>query len=452
MRVYCKACEQDMTQEYNEADCKDDICALCKFKLLKQEPALPEPKTGICGRCYGEPVEVFPANCNEKPENLIGQPIGQYHCPDCGAMVVAGSPHPDMCQKCIDRKHPAFDLLKQEQPKPKITDVRMECLKCHRISTVGNAIPDIDGEGSLGCPFCYDKDLERVALVEQPLSDSEQVFPKPLNPAQAAMMGIMPEAIKDTTNIDKCSDCPYNPFGRETAEEKEVNDKLYNTQEPSDSEPSDDWCKKLIDFIYPDVDKMTDEEVETELRRLNIDTTVSMNKVRLALQKAKDKKQSLSEPSDSEQGEFRKTHFDEIKANAYGMETPQFCGWLYTVIYDSYAEIDRLTEEIFNIKRLCNYYDEFGEVSQPDYVLPDLADNVMGIFAELQQRIQQLEAKLAEFRAYNEGDNAIVVIEQLEKELAEAKDELENYKLEHSRRCGEIRDLKDELEQAKKTK
>ncbi|MDD5011787.1 MAG: hypothetical protein PHQ00_06665, partial [Phycisphaerae bacterium] len=201
----------------------------------------------------------------------------------------------------------------------------MECLKCHRISTVGNAIPDIDGEGSLGCPFCYDKDLERVALVEQP-------------------------------------------------------------------------------------------------------------------------------PSDSEQGEFRKTHFDEIKANAYGMETPQFCGWLYTVIYDSYAEIDRLTEEIFNIKRLCNYYDEFGEVSQPDYVLPDLADNVMGIFAELQQRIQQLEAKLAEFRAYNEGDNAIVVIEQLEKELAEAKDELENYKLEHSRRCGEIRDLKDELEQAKKTK
>ncbi|MFA7100673.1 MAG: hypothetical protein WC196_02780 [Bacilli bacterium] len=31
------------------------------------------------------------------------------HCPDCGAMVVAGSPHPDMCQKCIDRRHPAFD-------------------------------------------------------------------------------------------------------------------------------------------------------------------------------------------------------------------------------------------------------------------------------------------------------------------------------------------------------
>jgi len=171
--------------------------------------------------------------------------------------------------KLIDYHNEA--LLKQEQPKPKITDVRMECLKCHRISTVGNAIPDIDGEGSLGCPFCYDKDLERVALVEQPpsdseqaltaaylkgvadgkeqpLSDSEQVFPKPLNPAQAAMMGIMP-------------DCPV--------------------------------CHNMPD----------------------------------------------SEPS----------------------------------------------------------------------------------YNQAVERIQQLEAKLAEFRAYNEGDNAIVVIEQLEKELAEAK-------------------------------
>lgn len=284
--------------------------------LLKQEPALPEPKTGTCGRCYDEPVEVFPANCNEKPENLIGQPIGQYHCPDCGAMVVAGSPHPNMCQKCIDRKHPAFDLLKQEQPKPKITDVRMECLKCHRITTVGNAIPDIDGEGSLGCPFCYDKDLERVALVEQPLSDSE---------------------------------------------------------------PSDDWCKKLIDFIYPDVDKMTDEEVETELRRLNIDTTVSMNKVRLALQKAKDKKQSLSEPSDSE---LRENEIEKIasglhliyskgdKSCSYNENDFEAAKYLYFPIIDrhneqfnalrkvSTARIQQLEAEIDNLKAMLSEHSQ----------------------------------------------------------------------------------------------
>lgn len=62
----------------------------------------------MCGRCYEE-IETFPANCNEKPELLQGQPIGMYHCPDCGAMVLAGIPHPRLCKRCLDRKHPAFD-------------------------------------------------------------------------------------------------------------------------------------------------------------------------------------------------------------------------------------------------------------------------------------------------------------------------------------------------------
>ena len=63
----------------------------------------------MCGRCYSEVTEVFTANCNEKPEELINAPIGMYHCPDCGAMVVAGVKHPPMCKMCIDRKHPGFD-------------------------------------------------------------------------------------------------------------------------------------------------------------------------------------------------------------------------------------------------------------------------------------------------------------------------------------------------------
>jgi DNA-directed RNA polymerase subunit RPC12/RpoP len=62
----------------------------------------------VCGRCYEE-VEVFAANCAERPENLKGQPIGQYHCSDCGAMVVAGIAHPAMCRRCLDRVHPAID-------------------------------------------------------------------------------------------------------------------------------------------------------------------------------------------------------------------------------------------------------------------------------------------------------------------------------------------------------
>jgi hypothetical protein len=29
------------------------------------------------------------------PQQLVGAPMGQYHCPYCGAMCVAGVPHPD---------------------------------------------------------------------------------------------------------------------------------------------------------------------------------------------------------------------------------------------------------------------------------------------------------------------------------------------------------------------
>lgn len=30
-----------------------------------------------------------------EPQQLVGQPIGQYHCRYCGAMVMAGLPHLD---------------------------------------------------------------------------------------------------------------------------------------------------------------------------------------------------------------------------------------------------------------------------------------------------------------------------------------------------------------------
>lgn len=73
--------------------------------------------TPICGRCYDADIETFPANCNEKPETLLGQPIGQYHCPDCGTMVMAGFIHPELCQRCIDRKHPALDWIENETRK-----------------------------------------------------------------------------------------------------------------------------------------------------------------------------------------------------------------------------------------------------------------------------------------------------------------------------------------------
>lgn len=32
------------------------------------------------------------------PLALVGQPIGQYHCPYCGSMVMAGVPHLDYAE------------------------------------------------------------------------------------------------------------------------------------------------------------------------------------------------------------------------------------------------------------------------------------------------------------------------------------------------------------------
>lgn len=30
-----------------------------------------------------------------EPQQMVGVPLGQYHCPYCGAMVIAGVPHID---------------------------------------------------------------------------------------------------------------------------------------------------------------------------------------------------------------------------------------------------------------------------------------------------------------------------------------------------------------------
>lgn len=31
--------------------------------------------------------------CAHDPLEMAGKPIGQYHCPECGCMVLAGVPH-----------------------------------------------------------------------------------------------------------------------------------------------------------------------------------------------------------------------------------------------------------------------------------------------------------------------------------------------------------------------
>lgn len=35
------------------------------------------------------------SSCHHDPRQYLGTPIGMYHCPECGEMVLAGMEHPD---------------------------------------------------------------------------------------------------------------------------------------------------------------------------------------------------------------------------------------------------------------------------------------------------------------------------------------------------------------------
>ena len=48
--------------------------------------------TEICDAVQEALNEHLP-HCDYKPEELLGQPIGQHHCPICGTMIVAGISH-----------------------------------------------------------------------------------------------------------------------------------------------------------------------------------------------------------------------------------------------------------------------------------------------------------------------------------------------------------------------
>lgn len=86
------------------------LSEVTREEALKAAAAFGDMMPLMCGRCYDDDLEeTFPANCNEKPEKLRGTPLGQYHCPDCGAMIIAGVPHPELCKPCLERKHPHFD-------------------------------------------------------------------------------------------------------------------------------------------------------------------------------------------------------------------------------------------------------------------------------------------------------------------------------------------------------
>lgn len=61
----------------------------------------------LCARCGSAEEELFPTECRHKPEHTTA-PIGMYHCPDCGTMVLAGSPHFYLCSGCNMEIHDSY--------------------------------------------------------------------------------------------------------------------------------------------------------------------------------------------------------------------------------------------------------------------------------------------------------------------------------------------------------
>lgn len=92
-----------------------DLSDLSEF-LGADGPGPDLPDLPMCGRCYDFTDKLYPARCNEKPELLVNVPLGMYHCPDCGAMIMAGLPHPTVCIKCRDLVHPAYDRPEDALP------------------------------------------------------------------------------------------------------------------------------------------------------------------------------------------------------------------------------------------------------------------------------------------------------------------------------------------------
>jgi hypothetical protein len=57
-----------------------------------------------------------------------------------------------------------------------ILDVLMICPKCGHFATVGDCEPDVDGDGSLGCPAVRDRDFrgEPLAFCHAIMQDVDQ--------------------------------------------------------------------------------------------------------------------------------------------------------------------------------------------------------------------------------------------------------------------------------------
>lgn len=50
----------------------------------------------LCCCCFDEMYSSY--QCSHDPREVSN--TGMYHCPVCGAMVIAGMEHPPICERC----------------------------------------------------------------------------------------------------------------------------------------------------------------------------------------------------------------------------------------------------------------------------------------------------------------------------------------------------------------
>jgi hypothetical protein len=78
------------------------------YRCSPCQRVLPDEEKGICWKCMewatrltrSVQVGEHKHECPHDPRTMAGKPIGMYHCPECGDMVLAGLPHPTESPEC----------------------------------------------------------------------------------------------------------------------------------------------------------------------------------------------------------------------------------------------------------------------------------------------------------------------------------------------------------------
>lgn len=90
---------------------------------VRFKPDVPDHAVNIIDNCldrldreidWGEWEGRKRKRCPEQPMLLTGMPLGQYHCPVCGMMIVAAIPHLPPGVTDEQRNHPLYPMLDYE--------------------------------------------------------------------------------------------------------------------------------------------------------------------------------------------------------------------------------------------------------------------------------------------------------------------------------------------------